>query len=67
MTVPIIRKLNIEPNPSSQTSIDLNPFDTVLKTAITRTELKRSWSTIERDINIQEYLDVRQRQLRDWL
>jgi hypothetical protein len=65
MTVPIVRQPNIEPGLSDQTSIALNLFDTILKTATTRTELERSWAAIERDINIQEYLEARQRQLRD--
>jgi hypothetical protein len=65
MTVPVVRQPNIEPGLSDQTSITLNLFDTILKTAITRTELERSWAAIERDINIQEYLEARQRQLRD--
>jgi hypothetical protein len=67
MTVPIVRQPNIEPGLSDQTSIALNLFDTILKTAITRTELERSWAAIEWDISIQEHLEVRQRQLRDRL
>jgi len=65
MTIPIVRQPNIEPGLSDQTRITLNLFDTSLKTAITRTELKLSWASIERDINIQEYLEARQRQLRN--
>jgi hypothetical protein len=65
MTVPIVRQPNIEPGLSDQTNITLNLFDTILKTAITRTELERSWAAIEWDINIQEYLEARQRQLRN--
>ena len=64
MTVPVVRQPNIEPCLWDQTSIALNIFDTILKTAITRTELERLWAAIERDINIQEYLEARQRQLR---
>jgi hypothetical protein len=67
MTVLVIRQPNIKPGPSSQTNIALNLFDTILKTAITWIELKHSWSTIEWDISIQYYLEVRQRQLRDRL
>ena len=65
MTIPIVRQPNIEPNLSDQTNIALNLFDTILKTAITQTELECLWATIERDINIQEYLEARQTQLRD--
>jgi hypothetical protein len=65
MTIPVARQPNIEPNLSDQTNIALNIFDTILKTAITRTELECSWATIEWDINIQEYLEARQRQLKD--
>ena len=67
MTVPVVRQPNIEPGLSDQTSISLNLFDTILKTSITQTELERSWFAIERDISIQEYLEVRQRQLKDRL
>ena len=67
MSVPIVRQPNIEPDLVDQTNIALNLFDTILKTAITWIELKHSWSTIEWDISIQYYLEVRQRQLRDRL
>ena len=62
MTVPIVRQPNIEPSLLDQTHIALNLFDTILKTTNTRVELERSWAAIERDINIQEQLEVRQRQ-----
>ena len=62
MTIPIARQPNIEPDLLDQTYISLNLFDTILKTTTTREELERSWATIERDINIQEQLEVRQRQ-----
>jgi hypothetical protein len=65
MTVPFARQPNIEPGLSDQTSIALNLFDTILKTAITRVELERSWAAIEWDISIQERLEARQRQLRN--
>jgi hypothetical protein len=65
MIVPVIRQPNIEPGLLDQTKIALNLFHTILKTAATWTKLKRSWAVIERDINIQEYLEARQRQLRD--
>ena len=66
MTVPFARQPNIEPGQLDQTSIALKLFDTILKTAITRVELERSWATIERDISIQERLEARQRQLRNY-
>jgi hypothetical protein len=62
MTVPIVRQPNIEPDLSDQTHIALNIFDTILKTTTTWVELERSWAMIEWDINIQEQLEVRQRQ-----
>jgi hypothetical protein len=62
MTVPIARQPNIEPSLSDQTHITLNLFDTILKTTNTRVELEHSWAAIERDINIQEQLEARQRQ-----
>jgi len=65
MTVPIARQPNIEPDLSDQINIALNLFDTILKTAITRVELERSWAAIEWDISIQEHLEARQRQLRN--
>ena len=65
MNVPIIREPNIKPGLVNQTNIALNIFPTILKTATTRTELERSLAAIERDISMQEYLEARQRQLRD--
>ena len=65
MTVPTVRQPNIEPVLSDQTHIALNLFDTILKTTTTRVELERSWAAIERDINIQEQLEARQRQPRN--
>jgi hypothetical protein len=65
MTVPVARQPNIEPGLSDQTSLALNLFDTILKIATTRAELERSWAAIERDINIQEQLEARPRQLRN--
>ena len=62
MIVPIARQPNIEPGLSNQTHIALNLFDTILKTTTTWVELERSWAAIEWDINIQEQLEVRQRQ-----
>jgi hypothetical protein len=59
MTVPVVGKSNIEPDLSDQTNIALNIFDTILKTTITWIELEHSWAAIERDINIQEYLEAR--------
>ena len=65
MTVPFARQPNIELGLLDQTSINLNLFYTILKTAITRVKLKRSWAAIEWDISIQERLEARQRQLRN--
>jgi hypothetical protein len=62
MTVSIVRQPNNEPSLSDQTHIALNIFDTILKTTTTWVELEHSWATIEQDINIQEQLEVRQRQ-----
>ena len=53
MTVPVPTQPNIEPGLSNQMHIALNIFDTILKTATTRVELKRSWAAIEQDITIQ--------------
>ena len=66
MTVPFARQPNIEPSLSDQTSITLNLFDTIINIVTTQTELEGSWAAIEWDIGIQEYLEARQRQLRDW-
>jgi hypothetical protein len=65
MTVPIVRQPNIEPSLTDQTHITLNLLDTILKTANTRVELEHSWAEIERDINILEQLEARQRQPRN--
>jgi hypothetical protein len=54
MIVPVTRQPNIEPELSDQTHIALNLFDTILKIATTQVKLERLWTTIERDINIQE-------------
>ena len=65
MTVPVVRQPNIEPSLTDQTHIALNLFDTILKTANTWAERECSWAAIERDINIQEQLEARQRQPRN--
>jgi hypothetical protein len=65
MTVPVVRQPNIEPGLTDQIHISLNLFDTILKTTNTQVELECSWSAIERDINIQEQLEARQRQPRN--
>jgi hypothetical protein len=67
MTVPSNRQPNIEPGLQDQTSIALNLFNTILQTTTTRVELERSWAVIEREINIQEQWEARQRQLRNQL
>jgi len=66
MIVPIVRQPNIEPGLLDQTNITLNLFDTIINIVTTRTELEGSWAAIKWDIGIQEYLEARQRQLRDW-
>jgi hypothetical protein len=65
MTVPVPTQPNIEPGLSNQTHIALNLFDTILKIATTRVELKHSWAAIEQDITIQEQLEARQHQRRN--
>ena len=65
MTVPVVRQPNIEPDLIDQTHIALNLFDTILKTDNNWVELEHSWAAIERDINVQEQLEARQRQPRN--
>jgi hypothetical protein len=65
MIVHVARQPKIEHSLSDQISIALNLFDTILKTAITRVELERSWDATEQDISIQERLEARKRQLRN--
>jgi len=65
MNVPIVRQHKIELDLSDQYNIALNLFNTILKTATTQTKIKHSWAAIKQDINIQEYLEARQRQLRN--
>jgi len=65
MTVPVTRQSNIEPGITDQTSIALNLFIIILKTATTRVELEHSWATIEHDISVQEQLEARQRKIRN--
>ena len=67
MTVPNNRQPNIEPGLQDQTSISLNLFNTILQTTTNWVELEGSWVAIERDINIQEQWEARQRQLRNQL
>ena len=67
MTVPVSRHANIEIGLSYQTNIALNLFNTILQTTNNWVELERSWATIERDINIHENWEFRQRQLRNQL
>jgi hypothetical protein len=62
MTVLVTRQPNIENGIDNQTNISLNLFNTILETASTRVELECSWKTIERDINIRERWEARQRQ-----
>ena len=67
MIVPSNRQPNIEPDLQDQTSIALNLFNTILQTTTTRVKLECSWVVIEREINIQEQWEARQRQLRNQL
>jgi hypothetical protein len=62
MTVPVTRQPNIGNGLDDQTNIALTLFNTILETASTRVELERSWEVIERDINIHECWEARQRQ-----
>ena len=66
MTVPAAVQPNIEPGLVNQTHIASNLFDLILWTANNREELERSWAAIERDIVIQEQLEARQRQRRNF-
>jgi hypothetical protein len=61
MTIPIVRQPNIGNGLDDQTKITLNLFNTILEAASTPVELKFSWETIERDINIHECWEARQR------
>ena len=67
MTLLSNRQPNIEPDLQDQTSIALNLFNTILQTTTTQVELECSWEVIEREINIQEQWEARQRQLRNQL
>ena len=59
MTVPVSTQPNVEPVLLNQTHIALNLFDTILKTTTNRAELEQSWTSIERDITIQEQFEAR--------
>jgi hypothetical protein len=65
MIVPTPTQPNVEPGLSDQMHIDLNLFDTILKTATNRVELEHSREAIEQDITIQEQLEARQHQRRN--
>jgi hypothetical protein len=65
MTIPVTRQPNIGNGLDDQTNIALTLFNTILETGSTCTELERSWEVIERDINIRERWEVRQRQPRN--
>jgi hypothetical protein len=62
MTILVTRQPNIGNSLDDQTSIALTLFNTILETASTRAKLEHSWEVIERDINIHERWEVRQRQ-----
>ena len=61
MTVLVTRQRNIGNNLDDQTDIALTLFITILETSSTHVELERSWEVIERDINICERWESRQR------
>lgn len=65
MTVPIARQPNIGNGLDHQTNITLTLFNTILETVSTHVELERSWELIERDINIRERWEPRQRHPRN--
>ena len=62
MTVPTVIQPNIQLGILDQTNITLNLFSMTLRTANTREELERSWTTIEQDIIRQEQLEARQQE-----
>ena len=66
MTVPAAVQPNIEPGLENQTHIASNLLDLILRTTNNREELERSWAAIERDIAIQEQLEARQHQRRNF-
>jgi hypothetical protein len=61
MTILVTRQPNIGNGLDDQTSITLTLFNIILETASTPAELERSWEVIERDINIRECWEARQR------
>jgi hypothetical protein len=65
MTSLVAIQPHIEPDLSVQTSIALNIFDTILKTTTTQVKLEHSWEAMEWDINIQEQVEAKHRQLRN--
>ena len=65
MIVHATRKLNIGNGLDDQISITLTLFNTILETASTRVELERSWEVIERDTNIHERWEAKQRHPRN--
>jgi hypothetical protein len=66
MTVPAVVQPNIEPGLMNQTHIASNLFDLILRMTNNREELEHSWAAIERDIVIQEQLEARKRQRRNF-
>jgi hypothetical protein len=62
MTIHVMRQPNIGNGLDDETNIALNLFNTILETTSTRIELERSWEVVERDINIREHWEARQRQ-----
>jgi hypothetical protein len=62
MIVPVTRQPNIGNGLDDQINIALSLLNTILETSSTRAELEHSWRVIERDINIREHWEARQRQ-----
>jgi hypothetical protein len=67
MTVPVTRQPNIGNGIDDQTNIALTLFNTILETASTRVELEHSWEVFERNINIRECWEARQRKPKNQL
>jgi hypothetical protein len=65
MIVPVTRQPNIGNGLDDQTIITLTLFNTILETASTHAELEWCWEVTERDINICERLEAKQRQPRN--
>jgi hypothetical protein len=65
MTILVTRQPNIGNVLDDQTNITLTLFNIILETTSTRVELELSWELIERDINICDHWESKQRQPRN--